>query len=51
VDIAELVRAVNIALGRAPLSTCRAADRDGSGNVGINELIAAVAAALQGCRS
>jgi len=51
VDIAELVRSVNIALGRAALSTCRAVDRDGSGNVGINELIAAVAAALQGCRS
>ncbi len=49
VSIAELIRAVNIALGTADLSTCTAADRDGSGTVQINELIAAVNSALLGC--
>lgn len=49
VSIAELIRAVNIALGIADLSTCQAADRNGDGNVAINELIAAVNSALLGC--
>ncbi len=49
VSIAELVRAVNIALGSANVDTCLAADRDDDGLVAINELIRAVNAALQGC--
>jgi len=49
VTISDLVRAVNIALGSAPLSTCAAADENGDGMVAINELIAAVNAALDGC--
>jgi hypothetical protein len=49
VSIAELIRAVNIALGTNDLSSCLAADRNGNGMVAINELIAAVNAALQGC--
>ena len=40
---------VNIALGNAPLSTCIAGDADGSGDITINELIAAVNHALNGC--
>lgn len=49
VSIAELIRAVNIALGSADIETCRAADRDGNGSVAINELITAVNSALFGC--
>ncbi len=49
VSIAELVRAVNIALGSADVGTCVAADRDDDGMVAINELIRAVNSALQGC--
>jgi Ca2+-binding EF-hand superfamily protein len=40
---------VNIALGNAPVSSCPAFDRNGDGEVSINELIAAVNAALNGC--
>lgn len=49
VDIAELVRAVAIALGEAPLEQCAAADGNGDGSITINELIAAVSHALLGC--
>ena len=49
VDISELVGAVGIALGNAPVTTCSAADRNDDGEVAINELIAAVASALNGC--
>jgi len=49
VSIAELVRAVNIALGSIDVSMCTAADRNGDGTVAINELISAVNAALSGC--
>lgn len=51
VTVAELVLAVNIALGRQGVETCVAADSDRSGEVRVNELISAVAAALQGCPS
>ncbi|HSP98536.1 MAG TPA: hypothetical protein VL049_15035, partial [Candidatus Dormibacteraeota bacterium] len=51
VAISELVTAVGIALGSAPVTACAAADRDGDGTVAINELIAAVAAALNGCQT
>jgi hypothetical protein len=49
VSIAELVRAVNIALGVTDVATCTAADRNGDGTVAINELIAAVNSALFAC--
>jgi Ca2+-binding EF-hand superfamily protein len=50
-NINELIRGVNIALGNADLATCPSFDRDGNGRVAINELIAAVTAALFGCTS
>ncbi len=49
VSIAELVRAVNIALAREDVSKCLAVDANKDGEVGINELIQAVNAALAGC--
>lgn len=51
VDIGELVRGVNIALGNVPASQCPAIDGNGSGSVSISELVAAVSAALSGCPS
>lgn len=49
VDIGELITAVNIALGSAPVSSCAAADANGDGAVVVNELIGAVNVALNGC--
>jgi len=49
VVIAELIMAVNIALGQADLEACTIADFDENGRVSINELIQAVTAALGGC--
>ena len=49
VDIGELIRGVNIALGTLPVTDCAAIDANGSGSVSISELIAAVSAALEGC--
>jgi hypothetical protein len=49
VSINELVLSVNIALDRAPLSTCINVDRDGSGLVTIDELVASVNNALRNC--
>ncbi len=49
VSVDELVRGVNIALGRAPIDECRAFDRDGDNQVTVGELIAAVNSALRGC--
>jgi hypothetical protein len=40
---------VNIALGNAPVAVCLAGDRDSSGRVTVDELIAAVNRALEGC--
>lgn len=51
VTITELVAAVDIALGTAPLSTCRAADADSNGVVAVNELVGAVHSALDGCET
>lgn len=48
-SIAELISAVSIALGSAPYDTCANADADGDGTLQINDLIAAVTGALQGC--
>lgn len=51
VVIAELIRAVGIALGLQPLSTCPSADADASGAVTVSDLIRMVSAALEGCPS
>ncbi len=51
VTIDELVRGVRIALGREPVSACRALDRDGDGVVAIAEVIAAVENELEGCHA
>ena len=49
VDIAELVRAVQIVLGILSLDDCRDADFDGDEQVTIDELVAAVGAAIRPC--
>lgn len=49
VDIAEVVRIVNIALGSMDLATCPIADGDGDGAVTISDIIAAVNSVLTGC--
>ncbi len=51
VSINELIRGVNLALGRGALAECEAADTNGDGTVGITDLIGAVNAALSGCPS
>jgi hypothetical protein len=49
VTIGDLVRGASIALGNTPLDSCPSFDVDGSGSVTIDELLAAVNAALLGC--
>ena len=49
VGIAELVKAVNVALGALPVSDCVSLDTNNDGNVSISELIAGVKNALNGC--
>lgn len=51
VSIAELIRGVNISLGRNDLSVCPAFDANADGNVSIAELITAVNRLLLGCDS
>ena len=46
VEIQELILAVNIALGNAPLAQCPSLDANGDGVVGIDELLQAVRGAL-----
>lgn len=50
VTIAEVVTAVNAALGGVDVESCRAADVDGDGAVAIGEVIAAVQAGLGDCQ-
>jgi len=40
---------VNVALGVVPVTACQAADVDGDGQIIVNEIIAGVNAALNGC--
>jgi len=40
---------VNIALGTAGVSTCRAGDQNGDGEITIGEIITAANNALNGC--
>lgn len=49
VRINELLRGVNIALAVLPLSTCSVFDRNSDRKVTIDELVAAVSAAISGC--
>jgi hypothetical protein len=49
VTIDELVIAVRIASGEIDVTECEAADLNGDGSVSIDELVAAVERALQGC--
>lgn len=49
VTVDELVRGVEVALGRIVAVECSALDIDGSATVTINELILAVGSALNGC--
>jgi len=46
VTVSELLRAVNIALGRTPLERCLNVDANGDGSVSISELTLAVRSAL-----
>src|SRR5262245_44411935 len=46
VDVPEIIRGVNIALGLAPADECPDIDRNGDGQVSIDELITAVQVAL-----
>ncbi len=49
VSVADLVIAVQIALGNLPLDACSAIDSNADGQVSIAELVAAVAASVAGC--
>ena len=49
VTVAELVRAVTIALGQQPPAACPGLDANASGTVSIDELIVAIGNALIGC--
>src|SRR6185369_12835894 len=49
VTVDELVRGVNIALGRVNLDLCEGLDADHDRAVRVNELVGAVARALGGC--
>jgi len=49
VTINELLSGVNISLGAADMSSCPDFDRNGDGRVSVDELIAAVTSALDGC--
>jgi hypothetical protein len=42
---------VNIALDREPVASCVNLDRDGSGTITVNELVASVNNALRNCGS
>jgi hypothetical protein len=49
VDVSEILRCVAIDLGAAPLASCDACDANGDTQVSIDELVAALRAALDGC--
>lgn len=49
VSIDELIRSVNVALGKNPVDTCAAADADANGSVTVEELVAIVDRSLNGC--
>jgi hypothetical protein len=49
VTVDDLIKGVNIALGNVAIDVCAAFDLNGDGRVEVNELISAVASALNGC--
>lgn len=49
VSVDELIRMVNIALGTSGLDVCRSGDRDENGVITIDEIVAGVRGALEGC--
>lgn len=49
VTVDEIMVLIGIALGQQAVDLCRAADRDGDGTVFVDEIVAAVQAALAGC--
>ncbi|GIW44728.1 MAG: hypothetical protein KatS3mg077_2010 [Candidatus Binatia bacterium] len=49
VTVAEIVRGVNVILGRAEFTNCQALDRNADLVVTVEELVAAVRALLRGC--
>jgi hypothetical protein len=51
VSIDDLLQAVTVAFGGAPLGSCASVDVNGDGTVSINELLGAVQLALDGCGS
>jgi ELWxxDGT repeat protein len=51
VAIDEVIRAVGIALGTSPPEDCAAADANADQQVSVDELVAALAGALDGCRA
>ena len=51
VTVDELLAMVNVALGSAELSRCRAGDINGDAQITVEEIIAAVKHALNGCSS
>ena len=50
VSVADVVLAVGVTLGQAPLAACTDLDADLDGIATINELLYAVNSALEGCR-
>lgn len=51
VPVNELVMGVGIALGQSSIAGCTALDRDEDDAVGVDELVAAVSSAIDGCRA
>jgi hypothetical protein len=49
VDVADILTAVNIALGELPVAVCQAVDANGDGQVTVDEILTAVNNALNGC--
>jgi len=49
VDVADILTAVNIALGNLPVAACQAGDANGDGQITVDEILAAVNNALNGC--
>jgi len=49
VSVDELVLAVHIALGMTPIEACHEADADANDRVTVDDVVAAVAAAVSGC--
>jgi hypothetical protein len=50
VTVSDLITAVNIALGRVPLSACQSLDTNHGGSVTVDELVAAVLEVCMGAR-